>query len=293
MSDPMVHRARLEAGIAEVRRALTEPEALRVWLAEHVEVDLPHRFQFWGRHTPEGEEPRQRLLHADDSGIGFVWPLAGKDTTVTIALAEDEDGSTILTLSQTELPGFPEMLTDGTSLGLMHTFWALAVANLGEYLEGRELTPKCDFSTPVMREQVTVAASPRTVYESLMDPATFARWFGANIEVEPHVGGRWAMGSFEMDTDPARIIALEPGARMAMRWPNGMVADWELEGSEGRTRLTFVQSGFDESNPPYDAWMGWLSGVAELRRFHEVPDWRPCALTVEVEGMPEGLLSSR
>jgi hypothetical protein len=50
---------------------------------------------------------------------------------------------------------------------------------------------------------------------------------------------------------------------------------WKLEDSAGKTKLSFVQSGFDTANPPYGAWTGWLSGLAELRRYHELADWRP------------------
>ncbi|MFB9903182.1 SRPBCC family protein [Allokutzneria oryzae] len=292
MSDPMVHRARLEAPVADVRRALTDPVALRVWLAEHAEVELPHRFEFWGRHTPDGDAPHQRLLRADDTTLSFTWTLDDTETVVTIELAAEGADATLLTLSQTDLPGFADMVAEVGTLSLMHTFWALAVANLVEYLEGRELTPKCDFTSPVMREQVVIATSPRELYDSLMDPEVFAKWFGANIDVEPRVGGRWAMGGFELNHEPALIVDLEPGNRMAMEWPGGMTTTWEMAESDGVTRLTFVQSGFDEGKPPYGGWMGWLSGIAELRRFHEVPGWRASALAVELEGMPEGLLST-
>jgi uncharacterized protein YndB with AHSA1/START domain len=129
------------------------------------------------------------------------------------------------------------------------------------------------------------------VYNSIVDPAVFGRWFGAHVEIEPHVGGRFAMGGFENDPSPAKIVELEPGRALTLRWDDASIAGWELEGSQGRTRLTFVQSGFDENDPPYDAWMGWLSGIAELRRFHEVPDWRAIWLDVQLEGMPEGMIS--
>jgi hypothetical protein len=66
-----------------------------------------------------------------------------------------------------------------------------------------------------------------------------------------------------------------PGRATSIDWGPAGISSWELEGSEGATRLTFVQSGFDTSRPPYAAWGGWLSGLAELRRFHEIPDWRP------------------
>ena len=66
MSEPMTCRARLAAPVEAVRHALTDPAELRVWLAEHAEVELPQRYAFWGRYTPEGDAPHQRLLHVDE-----------------------------------------------------------------------------------------------------------------------------------------------------------------------------------------------------------------------------------
>ena len=57
--------------------ALTDPAALRVWLAEHAEVALPDRYEFWGRYTPDGAEPHQRVLHADERTIRFAWTVDG------------------------------------------------------------------------------------------------------------------------------------------------------------------------------------------------------------------------
>jgi hypothetical protein len=34
-----------------------------------------------------------------------------------------------------------------------------------------------------------------------------------------------------------------------------------------------MMSGF-EGTPPYGAWLGWLSGVAALRRYNEQTDWQ-------------------
>ncbi len=49
-----------------MHHALTDATALRTWLAEYAEVDLPERYEFWGRYTPEGDVPHQRPLHVDD-----------------------------------------------------------------------------------------------------------------------------------------------------------------------------------------------------------------------------------
>lgn len=292
MSDPMKLRARVSAPVKEVHQALTDAAALRIWLAEHAEVDLPHRYEFWGRYTPEGDAPHQRLLHVDEHTLRFSWLVGGEETTVEIRLDEESLTSTILSLSQTHFPGWAEAVAETSIRGALYTFWALALANLVDHLEGRELTPKCDFTSLRMREQILIAADREAVFDSLLDPEKFRRWFGANVDIEPYVGGRFAMGGFELDPSPAKILELEPGRKMTMGWEDGLVASWELEDSDGKTRMTFVQSGFDEKRPPYAGWLGWLSGVAELRRFHELSDWRPIWVEAQMPGVPDGMLAT-
>jgi uncharacterized protein YndB with AHSA1/START domain len=136
---------------------------------------------------------------------------------------------------------------------------------------------------------VEIAATPGEVYRALMNPEVFRRWFGAELGIEPHAGGRWRMGGFGTPSDGAKIVELERDRRITLGWPDGMVTTWELAGAAGRTRLTFVQSGFTE--PPHSGWTGWLGGVVELRRFLEVPDWRPIWTGVDMPGIPEGIMT--
>jgi uncharacterized protein YndB with AHSA1/START domain len=290
MTEPMTLRARIWAPIKDVHHALTDAAALRTWLAEYAEVDLPERYEFWGRYTPEGDAPHQRPLHVDEHTVRFSWLLDGEDTTVDIQLTEEDPESTLLTLSQTHFPGWAEAIAETSVRGVLHTYWSISVANLADYVEGRPLTPKCDFTSRRMREEVVIDAAPDAVYESLIDPEKFSRWFGVKVDIEPYVGGRFSMGGFEVDPTGAKILELEPGRRMSLAF-GPIVSSWELEGSEGKTRLTFVQSGFDDTQrPPYGAWMGWLSGVAELRRFHEVPGWRSRWFGFEAPEMPDGMI---
>lgn len=291
MNAPMKLVARVGAPLKDVHHALTDAAALRTWLAEYAEVDLPNRYQFWGRYTPDGAEPRQELQHVDERTVRFSWRMGGEDSVVEISLAEDGPDATTVTLTQTNVPDMAEAIAETSIRAVVHTYWSLALANLADYLEGRELSPMCDFTSPEMRAEVLIAASRDTVYDSLTDPAQFSKWFGAKVDIEPRVGGRWAMGGFDLDPNPAKILVLEPGHKMSIAWSDGTTASWELADSGGKTRLTFVQSGFDTGKPPYGAWMGWISGVAELRRYHEVPNWRPIWVNVEVPGMPEGMLT--
>jgi uncharacterized protein YndB with AHSA1/START domain len=288
-------RIRIAAPLPVVHRALTDPAALRVWLAEHADVHLPGRYHFWGRLTPDGEAPHQRLLHADDTSLRFDWELDGVATTVDIALATEPEpggdgGPTLVTLSQTEVPGWPEMLTEPGNRSLMHTYWSLALANLADYAEVREPVAHCDYTSAVLRQELLIDADRQAVYEALTEPEHFSRWSGVKIEAELHPGGRWAMGGFEANPHPARVIDIQPGRSMSIDWGE-MVQSWELADSDGRTRLTFVHSGFDETQPPYDGWLGALGGLAELRRYLEAKTWRPRWVEVQVDGLPADLLT--
>jgi len=274
----MIARARLNAPVQTVYRALTDPETLRTWFAEHVEVDLPRRFVFWGRYTPEGDAPHQKLLHADDRTLRFNWLLDGEDTTVEIRLEPEDANTTILTLSQTGYD-FQYEMTLSSIRGVLQTFWALSFANLADYLEGRPLIARCDFTSPELRTELLIGASRDAVFDSLIDSTKASSWFGYPIEIEPRVGGRFAMGGFESGYS-VPIVEFEPQRKVSIDW-GAFIMTWELEDSGGKTRLTFVQSGFRTPRPPYGAWMGTVSGFAELRRYHEVPNWRPIWLNPE------------
>ena len=254
-----------------VYAALTDAAALRVWLAEHAEVALPDRYEFWGRYTPDGAEPHQRLLHADERTLRFAWTVDGVESTVSFDLAEDESG-TLLTLRQSDLPSFHEVLADTAGArGSLQTFWSLSIANLSDHLSGRELTPKCDFTSAELHDSVVIDAAPQAVFDSLTQPEQFRRWFGANIDIEPYVGGRFAMGGFELDPGGAKFVEFEPGRKATLLFADGITQGWELADSDGKTRLTFVQSGFDPHNPPYPGWIGWLGGVAAVAALPRTP----------------------
>ncbi|MBP2320020.1 uncharacterized protein YndB with AHSA1/START domain [Kibdelosporangium banguiense] len=287
MTEPMQLRAaRIAATADTVWNALTDPQALHVWFAEHVDVHLPEQYQFWGRYTIEGTEPRQRLLHADDHLLRFEW----LDTTVEIEVTE-QAGTASVTVRQTNLPSMADMLAQDHPLALMHTFWALAVANLVDYAEGREIACRVDYTATDLRQELVIEDSPQAVFHSLTDEDALARWFGAKIQMDHHAGGRWAMGGFEADSAPAEIITLEPGRELAIKWPDGIVNTWELAGSQGKTRLTFVQSGFMANGERgYGSWAGWLAGFVELCRMHEVTGWRPMWTQVHVDGLDHDLL---
>ncbi|MFD9734226.1 SRPBCC domain-containing protein [Umezawaea sp. NPDC059074] len=238
MADPTRLDVRVHAPLSAVRTALTDPTALRTWLAEHADVEPPDKVEFWGRYTPEGDAPRQRLLRADDDGLRFAWRVGGEDTTVEISLAEEGAEATTVTLTQSH----PD------ADGVLRGFWALALANLVDHVEGRDLTPMCDYTSTDPRVELFIHASPDEVHRSLVDPEA---WFGA----------------------PVRVVAAEPGR---VEWDGGVVAE-SAESGDG-TKVVLTRSGTVD----HGAWSEWLAGIAELRRYHELAAWR----AVAVDGPP-------
>jgi uncharacterized protein YndB with AHSA1/START domain len=280
-------RVRAAAPVARVWQALTSPGQLEVWLAEHAEVDLPRAYAFWGRYTPDGEVARQRLLSADDHALRFIWALGGEDTTVEIHVEPDGADASVVSVSQTHYD-FQLALAESSSLSVIETFWAFSLGNLVDFLAGRGVDYRCDFTSSDLQAEFDINAPRERTYEALVDSDQISAWFGYPIGIEPWVGGRFAMGGLEEPMadqlgGTARIVGLEPGRKMSVDFGDGGVATWELEDSQGKTRLTFVQSGFSTPRPPYAAFLGMLSGFQSLRRYLEEPDWR--SIYVEVSGV--------
>jgi len=264
MPDPVHLRVRLPAPAEAARRAWTGPGALRQWLAEYAEVEPPGRYAFWGRYTPLGEEPGQRLLHLDDRTLRFSWRLGTEDTTVEVLF---EDGA--VTLSQTtfdgELYGYPA----GVALTV---FWSLALGNLIDHLSGRPITPRCDHTGTDLRTEIVIGAPRPAVFASLTESARFSEWFGLTVEIEPYAGGGWAIP----EGGPIGTVReVEPGRRLTLEEDSG-TSTWDLADRGEGTLLTVGLSGFE--HPPYPSWTGWLSAISTLRRYHELDEWRPAWL---------------
>ena len=99
---------------------------------------------------------------------------------------------------------------------------------------------------------------------------------------------RWAASNW---TPGAKFVEFEPGRKAPPAFADNETTSWELEGSDGKTRLTLVHSGFDPTNPPYPGWAGWLVGIATLRRYHELPAGARSGARSRVAGLPAGMLA--
>ncbi len=254
-------RARLPAPTGAAWRALTDPAELTRWLAEHA----AEPYAFWGRHTPEGDEPRQRLLHRGDGVLRFSWRLHGQETTTEIRLEELDADATAITITQTcfdgEESGYPADIA-------LTVFWSLAVGNLIDHLTGRPLTPRCDWTATDLRAEVVIGAPRDRVFASLTESGHFSRWFGLKVELDARPGGTWTIhGGGPIGT----VGAVRPGRLLTLEEDSG-VSTWRLDDDGDGTLLSLGLAY--PGGPPYPGWTAWLSAVSTLRRYHEVPCWR-------------------
>lgn len=146
------------------------------------------------------------------------------------------------------------------------TIWCFDLANSVDELEGRPPLRSEDFRTVV-----DIGAPRHEVFESLVDPGLFERWFGLPLEIEPHAGGRWSIGGGGPTGTVVEVVADQ---RLVLLEDTG-TSTWSLSEVDSSTRLTVSMRGPDGGPPPELSWHGWLSAITQLRRLHEVPDRCP------------------
>lgn len=112
--------------------------------------------------------------------------------------------------------------------------------------------PEIAESMAVTRE-VTIDASPETVWEFLVDPAKVTLWMGESVEYDPRPGGimrlgvvpgRTALGEFVEIDPPRRLVytfGWEPqGDTPAAVPPGTSNVEFELTPTGGSTHVKFV-----------------------------------------------------
>jgi uncharacterized protein YndB with AHSA1/START domain len=186
-------------------------------------------------------------------------------------LEPDGDG-TKLTLTQSESPDW------AGDLAGVRDFWHLRMLALTEHVEGRPPVPRYDFTRThggEARVEVDIDAPVDRVFASLVEPDQVERWFHTDTtpQIEPRVGGRYDMG---WDNGPIKILEIDPPHVLSYGWSNegqdDTVVRWELEGSQGRTHLTLVHSGFAEGRPANGYEIGWTNLLHSIKRMHELGD---------------------
>ncbi|MCI4349401.1 MAG: SRPBCC domain-containing protein [Thermoplasmata archaeon] len=98
-----------------------------------------------------------------------------------------------------------------------------------------------------LRQTVNIRASPRAVYEALVNAREHARFTGAPARLVARVGGRFSHYGKDLE---GVVIRLERNRRITLAWrssdwPKGhhSIADFVIEKVRGGSRLVFSQFG--------------------------------------------------
>jgi uncharacterized protein YndB with AHSA1/START domain len=109
------------------------------------------------------------------------------------------------------------------------------------------------------------------VWAAITIPERIACWF-AEVELEPHVGGRYKISFQGGYTVDGAIIAFEPPNLLAHTWPTtkdrpASIVRYELQPDGDGCRLTLTQAGLDKESlaalPGWHTFLEALPGAAE------------------------------
>ena len=105
--------------------------------------------------------------------------------------------------------------------------------------------------TRTIRQSVTFKASPREVYEVLMDSRKHSKFTGDKAIISRKVGGKFTVGEYIQGVN----LELVPNEKIVQSWRG---SDWQeghfsravfsLRAEGSVTRLTFTQTGVPEEN---------------------------------------------
>jgi len=268
--------------------ALTQPEELRQWFAESVEVEPREggAYRFWGKRTyggPVTATDRQTIVRFDPPrALQFRWDIEGADGEVIMTLAPKPDGDagvqTVLTVkhvfnAEPLVPGAAEVVDD---------LWRYTLGNLQSHLRGSGVV-MTDFSDsrPEVRLSIVIDAPRSKVFRALIDPAFLSKWLDAPAaEVDARVGGRYSygwkypVGGREVTGGPTRILELVSDEKLVTDWPDwrgdpakpDTQVTWMLESiGTAKTKVTLIHSGFTRTVDMSDYAFGWREFAEKLK----------------------------
>jgi uncharacterized protein YndB with AHSA1/START domain len=94
-----------------------------------------------------------------------------------------------------------------------------------------------------IRREVVVPSDPREVWEALTEEKQLEDWFATHVELDTRPGGRGVFRWGNGEERRARVEAIEPERRLALRWEDdGGEVVFTLQPVIEGTRLVVVES---------------------------------------------------
>ncbi len=258
---------------------ISQPEKLRRWFAEEVDIELAvgGKFVFAGNGA---YVPTSTKLTGFAPGalISWHWPLHGVIGEVTLTAVPKENADACRVEARCSFPVLPPLLR---ARELIDDVWRFHLGNLKTLSEGGKGVILPDFSNPApeVRQTIFIEAARAQVFQALLAPALLAKWTYGTPVVEPRAGGRYSYGwTYDYDGQqvlggPTRILELVENERLVTDWPdwrgdasnNGQKITWLLEDCGAGTNLTLIHDGFVRAADISDFPFGW-SGFLEMIR---------------------------
>ncbi len=130
-----------------------------------------------------------------------------------------------------------------------------------------------------IRQQLNIAAPPRTVWNALTTPDGLASWWVDEARIDPREGGRIVLISEGDDGEPMEergmVHTFRPTRKLEIAWDNvgqaptkGTRVAFQVARDGKETRISVVHSGggvLDEEEAREELDKGWRSALKALR----------------------------
>lgn len=271
--------------IATVWEKLTQTDAIKQWFAEEAHIDLhQNAYHFWGRFTPNTAsraDGEHIITEQSASHLAYQWHSGDPKPHVIYRLKDHPTGSLFVVQQQKSDSAEPSFTSFDDE-----DFWFLSLENLRRYLDGKEVL-RCDFSGPKtgdIHQELTIDGSAEAVYQTLIRPDQLERWIASRADLEVKAGGKLDIG---WDGLGFKMFDVEPNHKVSWEWQEGdktTISTWTLSESNGKTRVTFVHSGFGSTDPTEGLQTGWFNYLYRIKNMVEYgPSYVPPILQVPTE----------
>jgi uncharacterized protein YndB with AHSA1/START domain len=127
------------------------------------------------------------------------------------------------------------------------------------------MATRAEETTRVDRE-LTIAASPETVWSFLVDPAKATRWMGQSATFAAEPGGEYVCNVIPGHTARGEFVEVDEPRRLVFTWgwegenpvpPGSSTIEFELTADGDGTHVRFVHSGLPSAEAASSHAHGW------------------------------------